>query len=367
MKKARLLKDGTIVDAIDIYEGRVNRNEDFVDVEEDFRVRYWNGAKANGRPHFKIYLSREDYKRLTPEQQTRYDILADMRHWQESPWHREWEEAFQNFAESEKRIVNPNTGKWKYADVFVKDINLCIEFQHSYINYDFEERNDFYKELGIKTIWIYDLKSHITKEEDGQYKIVEDNAIGFFRIAENAENLMYANVFIQPKDKKLYLIRQLDRKVINNDKQSTIRFFVPVCILEPEEFMERIKNGDLSFLEEEKNSDNEYVPLIPILPIPYEEQNGDKKTNDLKSLYELWDPSYYLMIVYDTKRECYIKIQSSFRNPGQMHTDYENHIQYQFVNWYGNRWEKKTEKYNFLWWEEAEDNRWKLVKGYTRE
>jgi len=186
MDKARVFGSGEIISAQDVLDGKYSRYENFADIEEDFRVRFWKGAKNHGKAHFKLYLSLEDYNRLSPEQKTRYDILSQQRHYQESPWHREWENKFSLFAEVEKTITNDETNRRKRANAFQKETNTCIEFQHSFIDFDFEDRNAFYKELGIKTIWLYDLTHlRVISGDDGSYQILEDNAKGFFRVAEN--------------------------------------------------------------------------------------------------------------------------------------------------------------------------------------
>ena len=75
MKEARIFKTGEIVSAQDVFDGKYDRHENFVDVEEDFKVLYWNGAKNHGKPHFKLYLSLEDYNNLTDEQKQLLDDI----------------------------------------------------------------------------------------------------------------------------------------------------------------------------------------------------------------------------------------------------------------------------------------------------
>ena len=283
MEKARLFKEGTIVDAYDVYEGRFSSNSDFVDVEEDFRVTYCKRSKCKkegepGRPYFRIYLTREEYKKLTPEQKTRLEILRTQRHYQESEWHRNWEDAFEEFAEIEKTIINPDTRRRKRADAYIDDLKLAIEFQHSFINYDFEDRNAFYKELGIKTVWIYDLTNQNVQNEDGKYYILENNAKGFFRIAENDENLKNNIVFIQAKDGMLYRIDALRRKHIIDEKQSTIREFDPVQIITPEELIKLLRNNDLSSFDSKDNTDiDENAQFKPIIPTANQKNYNQQK------------------------------------------------------------------------------------------
>lgn len=250
MDKARIFKTNTIVYATEVKDGLYSRYENYEDIEYNFRAIYVKAAKNNGRPYFKIYLSKEEYKKLPIEQKTKYDILCELRHFQIGPWHREWQEKFENFCELEKYIKNPETGKWKYADAYYEKEKICVEFQHSYIDFYFEERNEFYNSLGIKTVWLYDLvNSDVKKMADGSYEILENNAKGFFRIAEKPENLKDNIVLIQAKDKKIYRINELFRKEISDNKlKSTIRYFYPIAIYDEEKFVENIKKADNKLL-----------------------------------------------------------------------------------------------------------------------
>lgn len=339
MRKARIFKTGEIIDAYDVFNGLISRHEDFVDVEEDFRVKYWNGAKANGRPHFKIYLARDEYKRLTPEQKTRLEILKGQRHYQETEWHQNWEERFEGIAEIEKTLHNPWNQR-KRADAYIDDLKLCLEFQHSFIDYDFEERNYFYDFLGIKVIWIYDLTMRNVKEEDGHYTILEDNARGFFKVAEKPENLKNNTVFIQAKDKKLYLIKELGRKEIDGDKKSTIRYFDPVCILDADEFVEMIKKGDLSaFMPFDFSFTDFDFPLEPLglsNQLPAKEQQAEKN-DEAKTLQELWKPSFKTMYVQNIETGEYYKFNSSKAKPGTMWRGIHDKLMFQYADFNGFR------------------------------
>ena len=178
---AKLFDSEEIVSARDVHDGKIDRKCEFVDIEDEFRVIYIKAAKANGRPHFRLYLSREDYNNLSEEKKTRYDILSKMRHYSETGWHMKWKERFLGFAEIEKYTKNEKTGKYKYADVLYEKAKTCIEIQHSFIGNDFETRNSFYKELGYRTIWLYDLTSLTAKPiENGMYQILENNSKGDF-------------------------------------------------------------------------------------------------------------------------------------------------------------------------------------------
>lgn len=343
MKIAKIFKTGEIISAQDIADGRYSRDNDFVDVEEEFSVRYWKGAKNNGVPHFKLYLSKEDYKRLSPEQIERYKILCNMRHLEDSMWHREWEDAFSSFAQIEKHIKNPITNKYKIADAYYEGANVEIEFQHSYIAHDFEDRNLFYDEIGIDTIWLYDLTSSDIVEDDlGFCWILEDNSKGFFRVAENPDNLMKQNVFIQAKDNLIYHINKLERKRIDNELKSTIRGFMPLGIYTQDQFISMIKNKKFSFMKAHQDP-------------------------ELKTIWELWKKNYYWMAVEDTETKKQIII---FQNPtknGWMRTGtkYKTLIQYQYITWKDNKYILNSPDYFHISQERANKRIWKLLRGFT--
>ncbi len=373
MNRARLFKDGTIVDAYDVYEGRVSRNSDFVDIEEDFRAIYWGGAKHKkgepGRPHFKIYLTREEYKKLTPEQKTRLEILRTQKHYQESEWHREWEDRFEEFAEIEKTITNPETKKRKRADAYIEDQKLAIEFQHSFINYDFEDRNSFYSELGINTIWIYDLTAQNVKYEDDTYSILENNAKGFFRIAEDPNNLKNNVVFIQSKDGNLYRVDALRRKLIDDNKQSTIREFDPVQIITPEELIDEIRNNRFQAFEDvQETALVENVDINPIVPVFAPTAIYAAKNDEIKTVNELWDQRYYFMILFNEHTRQYIRIVKDPQKNGQMERYGKwNHILYQLVDWnpHTNQYTVKSSGKIHMSWEDERSRSWKLIRGFV--
>ncbi len=249
MKYAVLFKDGRrqLVSAEDIKNGLYSRHEEFIDAEyEEFKVQYVKGAKNNGGPYFRLYYSYEEYKKLFPDRADRYKIVANMRRYRESEWHRRWKENVSDFCSIEKCIKNLTTDKWKFADAFYDKTQTCIEFQHSYINWDFEERNEFYANLSINTVWLYDLpNANARKNDEGNIEILEDNARVFFKISENPENLKKNRVYIQVKSGTIYRVSELSRHSSHTKHQSTIRYFIPTEIYTEKEFIDAIKNNQL--------------------------------------------------------------------------------------------------------------------------
>ena len=273
------------VSAEEIKDGIYSRYEEFVDPKyEEFKVQYVKGAKNSGGPYFRLYFSYEEYKKKFPDRADRYEIVANMRRYRESKWHRKWKENLSDFCSIEKYIKNPTTDKWKYADAFYDVTQTCIEFQHSYINWDFEERNEFYTSLSINTVWLYDLPNANTRQnEDGNIEILEDNARGFFRISENPENLEKYRVYIQVKSGEIYRVNELLRHSSSTDRKSTIRYFHPTEIYTEEEFINAIKNNSIG---------------------QYESQSSETP----KTIQELWNKNYTSMIVENIENGDVIQI-----------------------------------------------------------
>lgn len=277
MKKALLFRaDGLVlVSAEEVKQGVYSRNNEFVDPEYEFKVRFVKGARNNGGPYFRLYYSYNEYKTLFPERSSRYEIVANMRRYRESVWHNEWKKNVSDFCLIEKCIKNDKTGKRRFADAFCEKFQTCIEFQHSYIAFDFEERNNFYNELSLKTIWLYDLTyANVRQDDVGDIEILENNARGFFRISENPENLKKHLVYIQVKTGMIYRVKELCRRESSTKHKSTIRYFAPTEAYTEEEFICNLKSNTLG--------------------------DKDDGRNELKTIVDLWDKNYKWMIVENT-------------------------------------------------------------------
>ena len=342
MLEARLF-DGTttrIVSALDVKNGLIDRNEQFIDIEYEFRVTYVSASKGHGNPYFRLYMAKEDYKRLSDEQKERYDILRTMRHYKESPWHREWKQTLSEFCKIEKSVRNNETLKYKIADAYYVEKETVIELQHSFIAHDFEERNEHYGQIGLNVVWLYDLpRAKLKKAGENEFEILEDNARGFFRIAEHPENLVNYPVFIQTHDGNVYLVKELRRKEIDNELKSTIRLFSPVKIFTPQEFVQALRNLEDDFLS------HEYA---------------EKKGLLAKSIYDLWKPGYYKMIVRDTKSDDIIAIFRDKKNPEKMSRNFGfDNIGYVYMGEgpNGGFYQKSEKFYDLAEWK-AKEKRW---------
>ncbi|MCR4698520.1 MAG: hypothetical protein K5762_04045 [Bacilli bacterium] len=278
MNKALVFQNGKeeIVTARDVLDNwSIYKNKEFSDPEENFRVKFIKDCKGHKGPYFRLYLSREDYNKLSPERKNRYDILKDQRHYQESAWHNSWEEKFSQYGYTEHYIHIKDCPLYKRADAYIPEVNTCVEFQHSYIANDFEERNNFYKSAGINIIWLYDLTKQTLKFSENKHELLENNSNGFFKISEVPDNLKDNYVFIQVRGNKIYRVDELKRKEINNPLQSTIRYFNSSISYSIEEFIQGVITGQ--FLKENNVS--------------------------LHSIKDLWDKSYSMMIVNDQKKQ----------------------------------------------------------------
>lgn len=339
MKVAKVFRNGedVIITADEVLKNReLYKDVEFVDPEEEFRVKFVKDCKGHKGPYFRLYLSKEDYKRLTPERKTRYDIISEQRHLQNGLWHTHWEEKVRPHGKTEYYIktCGCKSSKYKRTDFYYDEGKTCVEFQHSYIAGDFNERNEFYTREGLNVVWLYDLmKMPVKAIGNGVFELLEDNAKGFFRIAEEPSNLRDYPVFIQVKGGLIYRVDKLERKEIDNELKSTVRLFIPVATFTEDEFVDGIINCRDVFKSK-------------------------------KSIYELWDKSYKMMIVTDGKDT--IKITGG--NDGEIYKDYRNgQPKYAYVNWYGTHFKPRNNKEYSLKIELAKEKKWRLVHAYERE
>lgn len=90
---------------------------------------------------------------------------TDKWHYDMSEWHYEWQNQFP--LENQEVVFEVNGQKHR-ADVFIS--NTVIEFQHSNISKnEFEDRNNFYRSLGYKVIWVFDVISDYVDEKIYRY------------------------------------------------------------------------------------------------------------------------------------------------------------------------------------------------------
>ena len=86
-----------------------------------------------------------------------------------SVWHRNWQN---RFPEQCREVYKEYRGGKHRADVLLEKNKIVIEFQHSNLSAEeFKKRNAFYRGLGYRIVWLFDLSEHF---ENG-YFIFEKN------------------------------------------------------------------------------------------------------------------------------------------------------------------------------------------------
>lgn len=335
MDKALLFYNGEpiLVSAKDVLEGKYPRDSEFVDVEYPvYKVRFICAGKPLrgeeiGIPYFRLYYSYEDYKRLYPDRADKYEIVADMRRFQESQWHKEWKEKLSPFCEIEKYFKFES--RWKYADAFYTDANTCIELQHSYASFEFEDRNEFYAALKKKMIWLFHLpKAQVREAEDEMLEILEDNARGFFRAAyETQDKFNNVYVFIQTKSKKIYRVTELFRREGKiKEHIATVRFFKQTGVWTEEEWIKDLREGKLT------DDDSNYQQLQKNDQVSYDEdikseiEQESVQTNiqpEGKYISELWKEDYKFLGLINLQDNNVIYIYRDKNKPGAIMRDYQ--------------------------------------------
>lgn len=124
-------------------------------------------------------------------------------HYDMSDWHINWQSKFP--AESQEVVLTKGEEKHR-ADVLIK--NTVIEFQHSSLSAEeFEERNMFYKSLGYKVVWLFDMTEkwgngidYLNDDTNEKYKW--GRPIGTFKYLEEIENDVdiYFQIYKDAKD-----------------------------------------------------------------------------------------------------------------------------------------------------------------------
>lgn len=323
MDRALLFREGkpVLVTAQEVLDGKYSKDAEYVDAEyPEYKVSFVRAGKPPkgemfGTPYFRLYYSYEDYKELFPDRADKYEIVCDMRRYQETKWHREWKEKLSPFCETEKYFKHNE--RWKFADAYCPDTDTCIELQHSYTSSEFDDRNKFYKALGKKMVWLFHLpKASVKEAYDGMYEILEDNAKGFFRAAYESDDVFTdALVFIQTKSKDIYKVHELlRRKSRMPGYTATVRCFKPEGKWNEDRWIKDLKSGRLQ------------TP----------ESHAVKGGSTLK---DLWKDEYKTMIVYSeddvSKKSNLVEVRFLFRNNqrGGIQRDFNSGcIRYQYHN-----------------------------------
>ena len=363
MKYARLFRENELpilVSAEEVKMGLYNRKDEFVDVEYEYKVQFVKSARNNGGPYFRMYYSYEEYKQLYPERASRYDIIANMRRYKESPWHKKWKKSFSDFCVIEKCIHNEEHTEWKFSDAYYDKTKTCIEFQHSYISFDFEKRNEFYSNLSINTIWLYDLtSSNVRFDKQGNIEILEDNARGFFRISENTDNLKKHYVYIQVKSGRIYRVNELFRCVSSTDRKSTIRYFIPTEIYTEEEFINAVRLSKIGTVSGYYNRKWTETP---------EEKEAERwNMKKPQPLHKLWNSDYAWMKVEDIEKNEQIIINRDENDEMYRDRRTNNCIQYKYADGFQSRRSLKEKKEYSLSHQKEKRAIWILVEAKLKK
>ena len=104
-------------------------------------------------------------------------VCSDGWNYDMSDWHINWQD---KFPVEMQEVVKKHNGKTHRADVLIEDTKTVIEFQHSPLSADeFDDRNTFYRELGYKVVWVFD--------------VIDQYEEGLIREHENKENIFIWN------------------------------------------------------------------------------------------------------------------------------------------------------------------------------
>ncbi|MBR4110577.1 MAG: hypothetical protein IKK43_02665 [Clostridia bacterium] len=204
-------------------------------------------------------------------------IESDGWHYDMSDWHYDWQN---QFPIENQEVVFKINDKIHRADVFIN--NTVIEFQHSPITEEeFNDRNNFYKKLGYKIIWIFDaLGKEISHYRGGK----NDNIVCSWnypiRFLNNVDcEDSKVDIFLQINEAIWY--RQPNYRNINNFKELIIENNI-IKISE-------LNDGLKYFSSDDYYSDFEIIDLF----CPFKCRNNEKYSyKKVLNLHRLTDEIY---------------------------------------------------------------------------
>lgn len=125
-------------------------------------------------------------------------------HYDMSEWHQRWQA---KFPDDYQEVVKISNGKKHRADVLMEDKKVVLEFQHSPLSSEeFEDRNSFYKSLGYKIVWVFDVTDQIENEtienySGSKYKWNHPKKVFDCFIPQNDKNvILYFQTQVDGKD-----------------------------------------------------------------------------------------------------------------------------------------------------------------------
>lgn len=240
--QGRMIRDFKLYTAQEVFENNLE-DEEFVTQDLSFSLKYIAPYERKGRrdsfsdgfdkpkvhvnPFFKKVLSLKDHRELYGVNELLIKVEHKI-HTCESEWHDAWKERVESFCELEKRFYPggiPTESGYKVADAYYSKVNTVIEFQKSFDD-EALTKSKFYENERIKLIWLFYLPTLSVFENDGLYKIREDNFYHFFRIEDVVPKFYESNiVFLQDQEGKIYYVNYLGRAETNVELEGTVRYF----------------------------------------------------------------------------------------------------------------------------------------------
>ena len=240
--RGRRVSDFKLFSAQEVFEQKLAADH-FVDPDKNYLLKFVapyerkarSDSKTPGsekpkvkvRAYFRKKLSLNDYREL-------HGVNGELKgvehvlHHKESDWHRDWQTRVSSFCEIERRFypdgVKTENG-YKIADAFYEKANTIIEFQKSFDDSALEKTH-FYAHEKLRLIWLFCLPTLEVFEDEGVYKIGEDNMYHFFRIEDLMPGFFENNVvFIQDEKERIYYVGKLGRVDSKTELEATVRYF----------------------------------------------------------------------------------------------------------------------------------------------
>ena len=198
-------------------------------------------------------------------------------HYDMSDWHYDWQN---QFPVENQEVVFKSDNKIHRADVFIND--TVLEFQHSPITEEeFNDRNEFYNNLGYKVIWIFDA----LEKELHHYRNYRDDDINcsWSHPIKFLGNVNYHNpkldVYLQIGEAIWY--RQPDYKKLKDYKELAIDGNVIK--------ISKLDDGIKEFSSDDYYSDFELIDKF----IPFESRKGENYFyKKITNIHRLTDEIY---------------------------------------------------------------------------
>ena len=323
-----------------------------------------------------------------------------------SEWHIRMQDYFPRESQ-ERRFIDKKTSEIHIADVYLDQSNTVLEFQHSPIDSDeFWKRTLFHVREGRRIVWLFDESSNskIEKRNEEIEKMLQDHdaeslRVLFYRKTDNSygrfkkvigkyeTGTIYKDrCYKWIRSPRSFLIHHVD--LINLGKVSICVYtgtegdifhrivnyhngfdFVVFSIhdiqmntnIDPEEF----------FVPETKWQEEE--PWKEKIEILNKRNRLPKEIADEKicSVYELWNPNYEQMIIYNTEdHKCYLIKRDLYRKGKMMlYSGYGDRLSCKYVTWNFLRGKANdiSSRYYPLNKYEASKKVWILVRALRKE